>query len=309
MSNIALRKGEATEQIETLVQFVEAVNSIVIRKDNPLSLKKLSFRGQSRVNFELSPALARVPSKYWATSWTIIEEKLIRCAQQRFPTMFPDSDYPVTLLAKLQHYGIYTRMLDVTENALVALYFACNKDRNHNGEVIVFQTQICSAYDIAPNVVADTYRLTEGASVPEEIYWYRVLRRPYAVRLICPNEQERLLTLSAEYSKQIAKPFFVEVGNLCERQRGQGGRFILFPNQIDDNTVCARLTSMGKDDDCVVKRLIIEKAAKKKICSQLEQFGITKEFLFPDNVDNVLASVIAEQRQLFPAPKKVRPHV
>ncbi len=41
-------------------------------------------------------------------------------------------------LALMQHYEAPTRVLDLTENALVALYFACIGNDNFDGEIIVF---------------------------------------------------------------------------------------------------------------------------------------------------------------------------
>ena len=41
-------------------------------------------------------------------------------------------------LVKMQHYGLPTRLLDITSNPLVALYFACQNDNNRDGIVFIY---------------------------------------------------------------------------------------------------------------------------------------------------------------------------
>ena len=42
-------------------------------------------------------------------------------------------------LVRMQHYSLPTRLLDVTWNPLVALYFSSTEDQKEDGEVIVFK--------------------------------------------------------------------------------------------------------------------------------------------------------------------------
>lgn len=95
----------------------------------------LLYRGQSWLNYLLQPGIKR--EKHWLEKEDIMyQEILVRCAQN-----FVHCQTHLDYLVEMQHYGLPTRLLDVTENPLVALYFACCTNQNRLGEVLVLHTK------------------------------------------------------------------------------------------------------------------------------------------------------------------------
>lgn len=91
------------------------------------------FRGHGDESWKL------LPSIYRETYLIENEDKIIKDALTYCPDDFLPSDTLFEKLVKLQHYGYSTRLLDLTTNALVALYFALGdkKHRKKDGELII----------------------------------------------------------------------------------------------------------------------------------------------------------------------------
>lgn len=90
--------------------------------------RNMIFRGVSDSSYQLIPSigLRKAKSLEWLYSF---EKQIFEDFKQkafRFMSHEPRNDYEWLFLA--QHYGIPTRLLDWTENPLVALYFACEKN-------------------------------------------------------------------------------------------------------------------------------------------------------------------------------------
>lgn len=117
---------------------IRSINDLVTILHNlqePEQGKTRFFRGQADETWDLLPSIYRKDKP------TLInhEDKIIKDAFTNCPDDFLPSDTLFEKLVKLQHYGYRTRLLDLTSNTLVALYFACWDEKHHDkdGELII----------------------------------------------------------------------------------------------------------------------------------------------------------------------------
>ena len=90
--------------------------------------KVVWFRGHSRGNWHLEPSLSRMGKLAAELQVT----KRFKQNAFQFLDHVPTEEWEWTFL--MQHYGVPTRLLDWTENPLIALYFATREDGFKKGE-------------------------------------------------------------------------------------------------------------------------------------------------------------------------------
>lgn len=84
---------------------------------------QLFFRGQAVDYWDIKPSIFR-------DNMLSVEHHLMSEPLRQVPNEFVNLGESFEIMEKYQHYGMCTRLLDVTTNPLVALYFACE----HYGE-------------------------------------------------------------------------------------------------------------------------------------------------------------------------------
>lgn len=107
---------ERAEEIQSVGDFITKIKEL--NKQVEGESTDFYFRGQETEYWDIEPSIFR-------DNMLSIEHKLIQIPLQKIPSEFKDSSGVFDLMAKYQHYGMCTRLLDLTTNPLVALYFAC----------------------------------------------------------------------------------------------------------------------------------------------------------------------------------------
>ncbi|ELK4821617.1 TPA: DUF1508 domain-containing protein [Pseudomonas aeruginosa] len=235
------------------------------------------YRGHGNFTYRLLPSLYR-NSGWIRNEHIIFHELVLRC-----PTDFELSGSTFNILVKMQHYSLPTRLLDITTNPLVALYFACTGGGAADAEVIVFRIpkDEIRYYDSdRVSILSNIGRLPPHSSFPKNSEIEKF------------NENEDTIKLVREIQRE--KPYFeariapsdvqsvVCVKPVLDNPRiiKQDGAFLLFGiNEEKANPAEVPERYMLSNNSF---RLIISGKEKIKILDQLSSLGITRSTIYPE---------------------------
>ncbi len=103
-----------SSKVTSVSDFIEKV--VMLNKE---AGTQVFYRGHADENWELKPSIFRKPNG------VEIEHQLFRDMVAHTPQSFSGCKSALDYLVQMQHYELPTRLLDVSTNPLVALYFAC----------------------------------------------------------------------------------------------------------------------------------------------------------------------------------------
>lgn len=237
------------------------------------------FRGHSNIKYVLKPSVYRKENKIKGIEE---EDKLFKEAIRRTPQDFPTSLSTFEKLVKMQHYGLPTRLLDLTSNPLIALYFAVSSSINEDGEIYIFKEKNdeIKFYDSdAVSVVSNIARRPISFNNPNINDWKKYNKSEPISYLLHEIKYEKPQFLNVINRNDLEKVFCVLPKLDNPRIIKQSGAFYLFG--ID------KKKSQPAKLHQVPRRIIINKQGKSAIEKELKLFGIDKSTLFPE-IEHIL---------------------
>ena len=273
----------------------------------------LYFRGEGSSTWDLQPSVMR-DNPDGQASLRPVEGEMLNDLMTRQPESFGQLESAFAQWVLAQHHGLRTRLIDITRNPLVALYYACNSHQDEDGRLHVFavpkslikpfnsdtvsvianfaklprreqnmllgKTKEDVADDVFPSNGDDLLRWTEEEFPRVKARLYSNIRRerPYFEERIDIRDFYRVLVVEPE--------------RMFERIRAQSGAFLMsaFHERFE------RLEVLGLNRQTPVYAhfpLTLPTAQKRTVLDDLRLFNVTRETLFP-SVDEAAHAVTTQ---------------
>ena len=267
-----------TQEVEFATKLSDILESIeLLDKDENL----LFFRGHDNASYRLLPSIYRNNASFY-------EKEIFYDTISTIPQEVNGINSAFEILTKFQHFGTPTRLLDITTNPLVALFFAC-KSKSNDGELLVFSiankdiklfdsdtvsvitnlVKLPYDFSIDCNVDKIDKSINKGANKFNELVHKIRNEKPYFENLIVCDD--------------LKKSFFIKPKLDNPRIIKQSGAFIVCG--MDDIKFKPSKEIFDIEKNKVIKRIIISKHLKNRINKSLDIFNISSGSLFPELSD------------------------
>jgi hypothetical protein len=254
------------------------------------------FRGHEDAQFELTPSLLRKrPDGAW--QYMPNEDRLCKELLIAHYDEFQGDQYCFDRLVRMQHYGLPTRLLDVSGNPLVALFFACygaQKLLNIGGEVIIFwvSSEKVKYYDSdTVSCLANLSNLTyaQKSEIDLKLDVAAFNETGVAQKLLHHIKSEKGFFQGCMVPDDLGSIVCVKAKRTNTRIKSQSGAFLLFGHE-------AALPESGQEGIEIARMTIIN---KEYILDQLAKININATTVYP-SIDQT--TVHLRERYLAAAP-------
>lgn len=284
------RPQDSRRIVKSIVDYLKVID-LITHEQKPGTT--LFYRGHGNTTYEL------VPSLYREDTYVAAEDRMYKELIMSDPHDFGDDHSALEKLVRMQHFNLPTRLLDLTLNPLVALFFACNQEKGEpDGEIIVLAIpdEEIKFYDSdAVSIVANLSKrpiedkqklqyLTQTPEFSQATYKRGTLNKfnhyEIAQRLLHEIREEKPYFLGKINPNDLLRVMCVKAKRNNKRIVAQDGAFLLFGlgRQIDEPAQVPEAWSTKKK----VGTIIVDQKSKNKIRKELERLNIRDSTMFPD---------------------------
>lgn len=259
--------------VHSVVEYLQELGSLSLSDDEELFYRGLS---SNRYADSLSPTCLRGQQKD-------LEFNSYHEIMLEYPEEFKKGEH-LSNLVKMQHFGGSTRLVDLSTNPLISLFFAAEQHPDEDGEVMCFRVKKSEILhhtsdkalmlaclplfkDDEKREIAEFCCIHNGEITDEDIKYNRTMRRfLHEIRSEFPAFETCII------GEDLLNTYCVKAYKDNIRMKKQSGLFL----------ICGLDDEKRRRWNDRAERITIDGNSKSKILSELRKFDISNSTVYPD---------------------------